>query len=170
MARKWVVNASPLIILGKLSQLSLLSRIPDDLVIPRAVAEEVTLGPPGDAAREWVEKEGAALVHESGPVDTEVAAWDLGLGESHVLTWARRHPQTTAILDDAASRRCAEALGIQITGTLGVLVMGKRAGLLSELKPILSEAQSKGFRISPDILNTALHLAGESLRSPEGSL
>ncbi len=42
-------------------------------------------------------------------------AWDLGAGESAVLTWARRNPGFTAILDDRAARRCAES-GSELRG------------------------------------------------------
>ena len=36
MARRWAVNASPLIILGKLSQLRCLPELAEDLVVPAA--------------------------------------------------------------------------------------------------------------------------------------
>ena len=41
MSRRWVVNASPLILLGKIDQLSLLEDLTDELIIPKGVAQEV---------------------------------------------------------------------------------------------------------------------------------
>ena len=54
MARRWVVNASPLIVLGKLGQLPLLTRLADELVIPADVAREVAAGPDEDPCKAWL--------------------------------------------------------------------------------------------------------------------
>ncbi len=52
---------------------------------------------------------GVPHVRAMDQIDPEIVAWDLGAGESAVLTWARRHPGFTAILDDCAALRCAES-------------------------------------------------------------
>lgn len=41
MSRRWVVNASPLILLGKVGQVTLLNELSEELVVPEAVAREV---------------------------------------------------------------------------------------------------------------------------------
>ncbi|NIM11067.1 MAG: hypothetical protein GTO45_03695 [Candidatus Aminicenantes bacterium] len=43
MNEKWVVDASSLIILGKLSLLHLLTHLSDELIIPEGVAGEVLI-------------------------------------------------------------------------------------------------------------------------------
>jgi len=48
--RKWVVNASPIILLAKISKLSLLPDLCDKLVIPLAVSKEIAQGPQNDPA------------------------------------------------------------------------------------------------------------------------
>ena len=49
MAHKcWVVDASPLILLGKTGQLGLLCALADQIAVPRAVAEEVGAKSDGD--------------------------------------------------------------------------------------------------------------------------
>ena len=45
----WVVNASPLILLGKTGHLELLVALTDTLVVPQAVAKEVGAKPDGEA-------------------------------------------------------------------------------------------------------------------------
>lgn len=44
MTRKWVINASPLIVLAKISQIGLLSQICDQIVIPTGVVQEINDG------------------------------------------------------------------------------------------------------------------------------
>lgn len=158
MARKWVVNASPLIVLGRLSQLPLLTELAQTLVVPAAVAHEIVQGPEEDAARIWLSTAGRAFVEESRPLEPVVAAWDLGAGESAVISRTLKSPDFEAILDDLAARKCAAALSVPIRGTLGVLLLAKKEGLVTELAPLLNDVQRAGFRIRPDVLDTIRRL------------
>lgn len=81
---KWVVNASPLICLGKLGHLDWLNQLATEVVIPSGVAREIETGPPEDAARRWLQTVGAPHVRAVDPIDAEIAAWDLGAG----LRWS----------------------------------------------------------------------------------
>lgn len=56
MNEKWVVDASSLIVLGKLSLLHLLTHLSDELIIPNGVAREVLRGPRNDRAKIWMKK------------------------------------------------------------------------------------------------------------------
>jgi predicted nucleic acid-binding protein len=160
--RHWVVNASPLIILGKIGQLSLLSRLAESLVVPAGVAHELVAGPENDPARQWIAGPGQAHVRNVGSVDPIVASWDLGRGESHVLPWAIRHPGSEVLLDDFAARKCAAALSIPLRGTLGVLLLAKRNGHWAELAPGIERILEAGLHISPEVLSALRNLAGES--------
>ncbi len=53
MSSRWVVNASPLILLAKVGQIDLLAKLTDELVVPSAVVAEVQEGPASDPARVW---------------------------------------------------------------------------------------------------------------------
>jgi predicted nucleic acid-binding protein len=66
-----------------------------------------------------------------------------------------------AILDDQAARRCAAALGIRLRGTLGILLLAKKAGRLSRVRPLLEQLIAHGFRIDTGLLQAALQLVGE---------
>jgi predicted nucleic acid-binding protein len=59
--RRWVVNASPLIILGKIGQLSLLPQLAEALVIPTAVASEVEAGRADDPAQQWLKVQASRM-------------------------------------------------------------------------------------------------------------
>jgi hypothetical protein len=63
---KWVVNASPLICLGKLGHLDWLDQLATEFVIPSGVAQEIELGPSDDAARGWLQTGGALHVRAVG--------------------------------------------------------------------------------------------------------
>ena len=161
-SRQWVVNASPIILLGDIGHLYLLEALCDPLVVPAEVAREVQNGPIEDAAQRWLQADGRIHIHEGRPLDPQVASWDLGSGESAVLTWARAYPGYEAILDDRAARKCAEALGIPVRGTLGVLLAAKRHGLIPQVQPALDALVQAGLRLSPEVAEAALRLAEEA--------
>lgn len=156
-----MVDASPLIVLGKLGQLDLLRSLRAEVVVPEAVVREVCAGPADDPARGVLEAEGLGRRQPAADIDAVVATWDLGPGESAVLTCVRRGTGDEAILDDRAARNCARALGLPVRGTLGVLLLAKRKGLVGPLRPLLDRALDAGLRLDDRTAADVLRLAGE---------
>jgi hypothetical protein len=107
VTERWVLNASPLIVLARVGQEHLFHTLADEVVVPRAVAVEIEAGPADDPARQFIAGGYFAIV-EAVPVP-EVLAWDLGAGETAVLSYALRKPEWTVILDDAAAQVRAES-------------------------------------------------------------
>lgn len=159
--RNWVVDASPLILLAKVDQIRLLNTLAGELAIPAPVAEEVQAGLEHDAARQWLLSSGRENVRPHAIIASEVAAWDLGRGETATLSWAYRDPAWLAVVDDLAARRCARALGISFTGTIGVLLAAKHKGMISEVGSLLEELERAGLRMSVELIIEARRLAGE---------
>jgi predicted nucleic acid-binding protein len=105
--------------------------------------------------------EGARWIRDVEQVDPVIAAWDLGLGESHVLTWAYQHLGYQAILDDRAAKTAALALRIPVRGTLGVILLAKQEGKITAAKPLFDQLVQAGLRVSGEILEAALRLVDE---------
>ena len=53
MTERWVINASPLILLGKAGQLGWVPRL-GKIVVPSPVADEILAGAENDPARLWL--------------------------------------------------------------------------------------------------------------------
>jgi len=156
-----VVNASPLIVLAKISQIHLLPELCGDIIVPNAVVAEINIAPDDDPAKLWMVNERARWIRDVEQVDPVIAAWDLGLGESHVLTWAYQHLGYQAILDDRAAKTAALALRIPVRGTLGVILLAKREGKITAAKPLFDQLVQAGLRVSAEILEAALRLIDE---------
>jgi predicted nucleic acid-binding protein len=159
MTETAVVNASPLIVLSRAGRLDLLQLVAERVVVPAAVAEEVTAHS-DDAARAigenlWLESVPAM------PVSAAVAAWDLGTGESTVLSWAAAHAGSVAVIDDHAARTCAAVLGVPVVGTLGLARRAKVRGRAPLERPLVEELRRAGLYLSDALIREALALVGE---------
>lgn len=161
MSNKWVVNASPLILLAKIGQTNLLAKLTEELVVPAAVVAEIEQGPVADPARLWVRGEGSKWVQPDANLRPEIAAWDLGAGETAVLNWALGRPQFEAIIDDRAARKCAQVQGILCRGTLGVVLAAKKRGIIPAAKPFCEQLLQAGMLIDTSLVRDALNLADE---------
>ncbi len=155
MSDLWVVNASPLIVFGKIAQLELLTRLPKEIVVPQAVATEIVAGPENDAARLAIEAEMFRLVAVQDPTP-ELAAWDLGSGETAVLSYALENPGWTAILDDGAARKCAVTFDVDVKGSLAIVILAKKRGLIPQAKQVLHTMQEVGLRLDERIIRRIL--------------
>ena len=112
VAERWVVNASPVIALARVGQVELLTRLPKQAVIPRAVEEELLQASEDDPARRAVES-GMFKITETPAPPSEILAWDLGQGETAVLSYAFAHRKWIAVLDDGTARRRAAGMVVE---------------------------------------------------------
>jgi len=55
----------------------------------------------------------------------------LDKGEKHTLDMAQKYHADWVVIDEKIGRNMAEYLGLQVTGTLGVLLKAKQQGLIS---------------------------------------
>lgn len=117
MADTWVMNASPLILLGRINQLDLISGLAQPLFIPEAVIAELEAGRFKDGSAEstvsWARNFQSAML----PCPGSISSWELGAGETQVLVCALEH-HAWVVVDDLMARRCAKAHGIRVIGTL----------------------------------------------------
>lgn len=161
MSRRWVVNASPLILLGKVDQVPLLQELSDELIIPDGVAQEVRAKPDGERTLEALAASPTVRIATVDLIPRDIEVWDLGRGESEVLAWALTSKGSRVVVDDLEARRCAQALGIGVIGTLGVVLRAKRIGLISAARPIVDQLRRVGLYVSEDLVDRALTHLGE---------
>lgn len=161
MAERPVINASPLIFLSRGGILDLLQLLDDEILVPSAVAVEIQQRGTNDPTVLALTQTNWLVVVETPPTPEIIQSWDLGKGESSVLTWAYTHPGTEAIVDDLAARRCAAVLEIPVRGTLGLVLTAKQRGKIPAARPVLNNLRSLGMYLSDSVINQALALVGE---------
>ncbi len=131
-----VSNSGPLIHLAMIGRLDLLKLLFGRVVIPRAVEMEVVdRGKEEGKADAFLiegEIENGWIVVED-PVDSaediaDSAGIDAGEAEAIMLARSRHCP---VLIDDLAARRFASGLGLEVTGSIGVVVRAVKVGLIS---------------------------------------
>jgi predicted nucleic acid-binding protein len=161
VTERWIIDASPLILLGKAGQLDWLPHL-GRIVVPESVAAEVEAGSPSDPARKWLaaSKEVACIERDLAPT-SELLEWDLGAGETAVIAMAMANSGHEALLDDAAARRCAKVFGVPMRGTLSFVALAKKRGLIPACRPVFDRMLSAGLYVSPALVEQVALAAGE---------
>ena len=158
---KAVTNTSPLLYLYRIEKLDILSQVFEEVLTVPAVISELAEGQargydvPKPEDYKWLR------VISPQKVPSEWLASDLGAGELETMALALEHQEKVVILDDALARRIAQAAGLEVWGTLRVLLEAKKQGLLSSISSAIDELQKSGMWISEDIGQRILKLADE---------
>lgn len=158
---KAISNTSPLLYLYRIGVLDWLPELFAEIWVPQAVILELETGHsqgyaiPSLDAYSWLE------IIEANPPPSEWLSLDLGLGELAAMSLALQHPDRTVLLDDALARRISQAAGLQVWGTLRVLLEAQSMGLTPAIKPLLEQLSSAGMWLSPSIQKRILALAKE---------
>jgi predicted nucleic acid-binding protein len=156
-----VADTSPLQYLALIQHIDILPTLFGKVLIPTAVTRELSMPSAPPQVRELVEKRPAWLVVRD-PKLSVAGPTKLGAGERSAISLcmelvegtllSRAEEGTLArvvlVVDDARARAHAIALGLQTTGTLGVLKFGAQEGLL-DWDVALSRLRTTNMRLPP---------------------
>jgi predicted nucleic acid-binding protein len=90
-----------------------------------------------------------------------MAAAVLDEGEAAVIQLALDQGIRRVCIDERAGRRMASAVGLQVVGTLGLLLRAKQLGHLPALRPVVQRLTSAGAWYDQELLTRVFHAAGE---------
>jgi uncharacterized protein len=82
-------------------------------------------------------------------------------GEKAAISYAVDKAADLLIIDELNGRKAATALGLDIIGTIGILLLAKKKKILKTIKQHLGDLRENGFWISEKIYLEALKLANE---------
>lgn len=151
MPKTIISDTSCLIILTNIGELELLHKTYKEIITTVEVASEY-----GSAVPSWIEIAAPKDKHRQ-----QILELQLDKGEASAIALAMETGNSILILDDYKARQVATKLGLEITGTLGVIVKAKKTGVISSIKPLLSKLRTTNFRISSELEKEALAEAGE---------
>jgi predicted nucleic acid-binding protein len=156
-------DASPLIALAAADTFDVLHSLFRAVSITESVRREVTARKSLPGAAEVAQAIRDGWIRRLPDPRRGTVFPTLGAGETTTLNAAVRFGAGCLVLmDDAAARIEAGALGLTVTGTAGILLVARRRKLISAVRPRLEKLIAAGFRISPGVIRTILDEAGES--------
>jgi len=154
-----VSNASPLIVLLKINKLSILKKLFEKIVISEAVYKEITAKEYDKLIfdkLEWIEARSVRNIEMTALLEKLI---DKGEAEAIVLA---RELNVTLLIDDAKARKYAKLLNIEVIGTLGLLKIAKRRGLVRSVKKVINSMLAVGYYIEDKLVRKILKDIGES--------
>lgn len=154
-----VADSSALIALATCDGLDLLLQVYDDIKVPEAVFAEIVAPekPQSDAL-------GSFLSGRVIKVDTNrwvLTAGGLGRGEIEAMALYKQLMADALLIDDHRARMIAEHNQINCIGALGLLLVAKQNGKISEITPYIQKLRQSSIYYGDTLLNKVLKLAGE---------
>ena len=164
-----ILNASPLIYLGKKRKTNLLRLIFEKIIIPEEVEEEVVRleeSPEAIQLREAIQKGWVKVKRPSEDRKKRIAKLfgEINEGEAAVIALALEEGGATVIIDDAEARAAAEHFELKARGTLYVILEAYRHGLLKSKREVIALVNNmlrKGFYLSTEVYARLLSLLEE---------
>jgi predicted nucleic acid-binding protein len=149
-----VADTGPLNYLSLIGHLEVLPKLYGQVVIPRAVAEELLrpAGPPQLGAA--LASPPAWLRIDEAPEGDPSLSY-LGVGEQQAIGLARALRADLLLCDDKEAREAATRFGLRVAGTLGVIQQAATEGML-ELASTLQHLQKTNFRVSAALIEQIL--------------
>ncbi|QQR85280.1 MAG: DUF3368 domain-containing protein [Flavobacteriales bacterium] len=146
-----IADTSCFIALSRIDGLGLLQQVYGSVTTTSVVAAEF-----GRSLPDWV-----TIADPDDELRMRALSLQVDKGEASAIALALETPQCIIIIDDRKGRLVAMALGLSVTGTLGVIVKAKLQGHIGSIRPWLENLRSAGFRTSHDIERALLKEAGE---------
>jgi uncharacterized protein len=152
-------DTSPLVALSGIRRLGLLRTIFGEVVIPPAVYREII-----DQGVGWLEAEEVQAAILAGEL---VKVWSkpfgllsaparkLDAGEVEAISLAK-HMNSLCLLDERRGRAFAEANGVRVIGSLGVIIRAKNRGLVTKVAPLIEAMRANGINLADSLISAVL--------------
>lgn len=136
-----IADASCLITLDNINETELLRRLHESVFVTPEVADEV-----GNSLPLWVLQKSSSnrsLIDE--------LCTNLEIGEATSIALALELPNCVLIIDEKKGRRTAKQLGIDVTGTFGIILDGIESGVINDPHTIVARLEFAGFHLSENL-------------------
>ncbi|MDS4068702.1 MAG: DUF3368 domain-containing protein [Candidatus Competibacter sp.] len=152
-------NTTPFIALASIQQLDLMPRLFQTVHVVEEVVAECRAGSripvPELTQLPWIQ------IVSATPLVYPTLLLALDKGEKHTLDRAIQYHADWVIIDEKIGRNVAEYLGLQVVGTLGILLKAKQAGWIASFSQNVMAMQSHGIFYHPGLIRKLATTVGE---------
>ena len=147
-----IADTSCFILLDKINELAILQKLFGTVTTTEEIAAEFLKDLP-----DWVH-----IKSVSNKEYQHLLLLEVDNGEASAIALSIEEGDALLIVDDNKARKLAAKLNIAYTGTLGILLKAKQAGVIVAIKPIIERIQLTNFRFSEKNYKEILALANEA--------
>jgi len=157
-----VSDADVLIHLSKLGKLSLLQLLYTEVAIPEYIKSEVLEKDDEDILKAINSFLKVFAISKNKPAKI-ARAHGIHVGEGHVKALGEELKASLFLSNERKVRKAAKEEGFTVVGTIGIILMAAKTGLIdkSEAISLLEQMKTRDFRIHPDILQKAIDTVNE---------
>lgn len=151
MDRIIISDTSCIIALTNIDKLDILKDLYPEVIITKDVYAEF-----GGTLPDWI------IITEvkNRKKQTELES-RLDKGEASSIALALEIQNSTLIIDEVKGRKIAKSLNIDIIGTIGVLLLADKKGLIKDVISIILKMVNKGFRLSDKLIDKLIEKYGK---------
>lgn len=155
-----IADSSPLITLALIDKLAVLEKLYRELYVPAAVFQEVTQAekPFAKTLKLFLD---SRTKNVSNKLAVKMLSNDIGAGEAEAIVLGLEQRPSVVLIDDLKARKFAKINGLDVIGSMGILLKAKKAGLVKEIKPLIATLLLHDIRISTKIIEMTLQAAQE---------
>ena len=146
MDKAIISDTSCLIALERIGKLEVLKLIFEKVLITEEVLLEF-----GQEILDWI-----AVVKNQNTAKFFEFQKILDSGEASSIAFALSLENSLLIIDEVKGRKVATENGLEIIGTLGLLLLAKKSGLVEDLEQVLKDLNKNGFRVSKKLIDILL--------------
>lgn len=137
-----IADTSCLIVLQKIDRFFILKELFSEITITEEIATVF-----GEALPDWFNIEAPKHL-----TNLQILKLILDSGEASAIALGLEKKDCLILIDEKKGRYKSKELGLNIMGTLGVLIKAKEKGLITSLKEEIENLQRVDFRISDELI------------------
>ena len=138
-----ISDTSCLIALSKIDKLDLLKNLYNEIIITSDVYKEFGGSLPG-----WI-----IITEVKDKQKQRDLEERLDKGEASSIALALEVDNSTLIIDEIKGRKIAQSFNLDIIGTIGIILLADKKGLITDVTSLILRLVNKGFRLSDKLIN-----------------
>ncbi len=156
-----IADSSALVALSICQALPVIESLFGEVFVPDSVYQEVTIKgkPEAKVLKEFLNSRTKSVKLENYSIKNKV---NLGSGELDAIALYMSLSAELLIIDDAKAKKVAYANGLEVMGSIGVLLLAKEQGLIKAIKPLLELLDASNIHLSQKMIDKALEISGET--------
>jgi len=152
-----IADSSALVALSIINKLDVLEKLFGKVYVPRAVYDEVIQENKAESykLRSYCKEK---VLDIKSSVNLNIS---LGLGESEAIVLYSEKNADFLLCDDKKAKKFAQSFGLNVIGSLGILLKAKEKGLISEISSLINILRESQIFIDDKTYALVLRMAGE---------